>query len=548
MLSQPQSCDNDVRTLERAKRLLDIASTWDRVTVLANRAPLSHERAEDGCVKLKRSASGVVTTLEPLVEACSGIWVAHGAGSADLESVDDRGGLEVPPANPRYRLRYVWLEDHEHRGYYYGFANEGLWPLCHAVHVQPVFRATDFRKYRSANARFVEAVCEETGGTSSLVLVQDYHFALAPRMLRNQSPASTLVAFWHIPWPSPRAFQTCPWGREIVDGLLGSDVLGFQTREDAANFLDTAEATLQSEVDRRQDTVNFSGHVTRVRAYPAGIAWANAHVRATPAVTACREHVSRDLQLPAGVLLGVGIDRLDYTKGINEKFLAIERLLEIHPEFRGRFVLAQIAEPSRGRLPAYRTARAQLIETAERVNRRFGTARCRPVVLLEAHHEPADVYRMYRAADICYVGSLHDGMNLVAKEFVSARDDERGVLVLSQFAGAARQLGAALLINPYAVDDTADVLAQALSMSDAEQSKRMRLMRQVVEKFDTYWWADRLLHDALALNSEITRPAPDYCLRRNPSREHFSVSGAAGTGVSYTGIQPTGQENPVSTG
>jgi trehalose 6-phosphate synthase len=451
---------------------------------------------------VKRSASGLVTALEPLVEACSGIWVAHGAGNADTAYADDRGGLEVPPANPQYRLRYVWLPDHEHRGYYYGFANEGLWPLCHAAQVKPVFRSTDFHMYQLANARFAAAVSEEAEGTSPLILVQDYHFALAPRLLRSRLPLSTVVAFWHIPWPCPRVFKVCPWGQDLLDGLLGSDIVGFQTREDCANFLDTIASMLPADVDRSENVVTFRGHSTHVRAYPVGVEWANSFVRATAAPTACRERVSRDLQLPAGVSLGVGIDRLDYTKGINEKFLAIERLLEIHREFRGRFVFVQIAEPSRECLPAYRTARATLVETAERVNRRFGTDVCRPIVLLEAHHDPADVYRMYRAADFCYVGSLHDGMNLVAKEFVSARDDERGVLVLSQFTGAAEQLGAALLVNPYAVDESADVLARALCMSEAEQSKRMRLMRHIVETFDTYWWADQLLDDALAVNSE----------------------------------------------
>ena len=502
MLRQPEPCDNDRRSLEHSRTSLDISHARKRVIVLANRAPFTHERTGDGGVSLKRSASGLVTALEPLVEACSGIWVAHGAGNADTACADDRGGLDVPPANPQYRLRYVWLPEHEHRGYYYGFANEGLWPLCHSVHVQPVFRSTDFRMYQLANARFAAAVCEEAEGTSPLVLVQDYHFALAPRILRSRLPLSTVVAFWHIPWPRPRVFKVCPWGREVLDGLLGSDIVGFQTREDCENFLDTIESTLPADVDRRQNVVTFRGHSTQVRAYPVGVEWANPFVRATPAAKACRARVCRDLQLPAGVRVGVGIDRLDYTKGINEKFLAIERLLEMHPEFRGRFVFVQIAEPSRECLPAYRTARAQLVETAERVNRRFGTDIYRPIVLLEAHHEPADVYRMYRAADVCYVGSLHDGMNLVAKEFVCARDDERGVLVLSQFTGAAQQLGAALVVNPYAVDESADVLAQALCMSDAEQSKRMRLMRRVVERFDAYWWADRLLHDALAVNSE----------------------------------------------
>ena len=506
MLRQRQHSDHSLRSQEHSRTSLRTSNAWERVIVLANRAPFTHERTGRGRVGVKRSASGLVTALEPLVEACSGIWVAHGSGT-DTAVADERGGLDVPPANPRYRLRYVWLPDEEYRGYYYGFANEGLWPLCHAVHVQPVFRSTDFRKYQLANGRFAAAVCEEAAETSPLILVQDYHFALAPRMLRRRLPSSTVVAFWHIPWPVPRVFQVCPWGEDLLDGLLGSDIVGFQTPEDCANFLDTIAATLPADVDRRKNVVSFRGHSTQVRAYPVGVDWDNPAVRETPAATACRARVFHDLHLPAGVRVGVGIDRLDYTKGINEKFLAIERLLEMRPEFRGRFVFVQVAEPSRECLPAYRTVRAQLADTAERINSRFGTDLCRPIMLLEAHHEQADVYRMYRAADFCYVGSLHDGMNLVAKEFVCARDDERGVLVLSQFAGAAQQLGAALLVNPYAVDESAAVLAQALGMSDAEQSKRMQLMRRVVQNFDAHWWADRLLHDAVVNTESHTRAA-----------------------------------------
>jgi trehalose 6-phosphate synthase len=394
----------------------------------------------------------------------------------------------------------VCLADDEHRGYYYGFANEGLWPLCHAVHVQPVFRPSDFGMYRTANARFAAAVADEAAGGSPLVLVQDCHSALAPRMLRTRLPLSTVVAFWHIPWPHPRVFRTCPWARELLDGLLGSNIVGLQTPGDCINFLGSVESMLDADVDRLHNVVRYRERSTSVHAYPVGVEWANHVVRTTPPPKACRERVCRDLQLPSGVRLGIGIDRLDYTKGINEKFLAIERLLQLHPDVRGHFVFVQVAEPSRDCLPAYRTARAQLLETSERVNTRFGSSSYRPINLLEAHHEPAEVYRFYRAADLCYVGSLHDGMNLVAKEFVCARDDERGVLVLSQFAGAAQQLRAALMVNPYAVDEAADVLAQALSMPDAEQSKRMRLLRTNVAKFDAYWWAHQMLYGAMAAN------------------------------------------------
>ena len=350
--------------------------------------------------------------------------------------------------------------------------------------------------YRAANARFASVAADEARGSSPLVLVQDYHFALAPRILREELPHGRLVAFWHIPWPRPRVFRTCPWAREVLDGLLGSDIVGCQTDDDCRNFLGCAEALLDAIVDPAEGTVVYRGHMTSVRAYPVGIDCAHDALLSTPSAAACRERVCRELDLAAGVRLGVGIDRMDYTKGINEKFQTIERLLEARPELVGRFAFIQVAEPSRDCLAAYRDARAQVVETCQRVNARFRTEAGPPIRLLEAHHEPADVYRLYRAADFCYVGSLHDGMNLVAKEFVSARSDETGVLVLSQFAGAARQLRAAVLVNPHRTEQSAAAIAEALSMPAVEQRKRMRILRENVTSFDASWWARQMVDDA----------------------------------------------------
>jgi trehalose 6-phosphate synthase len=454
-------------------------------------------RTNDGRLISKRSASGLVTALEPLVARRSGTWVAHGAATDGYGCVDRRDGLEVPLANPKYRLRYVRLSDEEHRGYYFGFANEGLWPLCHTVGVPPVFRSADFRMYHRANARFAAAVVEEAAGQRSpLVLVQDYHFALAPRMLRRRIPSSIVVAFWHIPWPRPEVFARCPWRAALLDGLLASDIVGLQTPDDCRNFIDSVESCLDAEIDRVEGEVTFGGHTTRVRAYPVGIDWSAPAAFEVPTTAACRERVRRDLRLPDGIRLGVGVDRLDYTKGINEKFLAVERLLECQAGLRGRFVFVQVAEPSRDCLPAYRAARAEIVATSQRINARFGSASYRPILLLERHHEPAEVYRLYRAADLCYVGSLHDGMNLVAKEFVCARSDSLGVLVLSRFAGAARQLREALVVNPHAIEGSALALAEALCMPEVEQSQRMRKMRANVSAFDSQWWAEQLLRDA----------------------------------------------------
>ncbi len=472
-----------------------MAEATERVIVLANRAPFKHE-SSDGRVITTRSASGLVTALEPLLESYSGTWVACAAGSADSCSVDSLGGIDVPPANPQYRLRYVSVPDAEYRGYYYGFANEGLWPLCHTANVTPVFRRRDYEMYRAANIRFAGVVADEAATGAPIVLVQDYHFALAPRMLRQRLPESKVVAFWHIPWPRPRTLRTCPWAIDLLDGLLGSNVVGLQTDDDCRNFFGCVEAWLDADVDVSNGTVEYRGRVTEVRAYPVGVDCAHEAIQSAPAAALCREQVCRDFELPAGVQVGVGIDRMDYTKGINEKFLAIERLLEAQPDLVGRFAFIQVAEPSRDCLDAYRAARAQVLETCARVNARFGTDAGEPIRLVEQHHEPADVYRLYRAADFCYVGSLHDGMNLVAKEFVSARNDERGVLVLSEFAGAARQLRAAVVVNPYKIDQAAEALSTALRMPLIEQAKRMRVLRDNVTSFDASWWAGQLVDDA----------------------------------------------------
>jgi trehalose 6-phosphate synthase len=485
------------------------SSGWERVVVLSNRPPFWYERDANGAAVIKQSASGLVTALAPLVEACSGTWVAHRTGNADAPpgAQEALGGARV---NPLYRLRYVRLSDEQYRGYYCGFANEALWPLCHAVHVEPRFRPSDFNMYKAANARFAAAVCDEAGDRPALLLVQDYHFALAPGMLRRRLPSSTIVTFWHIPWPDPRVLRTCPWTDELLRGLLGSDIIGFQTSLDRHNFIESVASVPGARIDRIHSRVHHQARSTVVGAYPVGIRWANDIVKATPPARVCREQVFRDLQLEPGTSLCIGIDRLDYTKGINEKLQVVERLLELHPELRERFVLVQVAEPSREQLSAYRDERETIVATSQRVNVRFGTRTYHPVKLLERHHEPADVYRLFRAADVCYVGSLRDGMNLVAKEFVCARDDERGVLVLSQFAGAAQQLNAALIVNPYTTGECAAVLARALALPEADQAERMRSLRANVAALDATWWAQQLLLDAASQSRRATKPTGEW--------------------------------------
>jgi trehalose 6-phosphate synthase len=465
------------------------------ILVLANRQPFTHDFDGDGRVTAVHSRSGLVSALEPLVRATSGVWIAHGSGSADRLMVDDRDGVDVAWADSTYRLRRVWLDDEEVDGYYQGFANEGLWPLCHRAYVRPIFRADDFNTYWRVNQRFVDALCEEARTRSPLVLVQDYHFALAPLMLRERMPDSSLSVFWHIPWPTWHSFEVCPMGRHLLEGMLGANLIGFQTPIDCRHFLDTVEHSLEAHIDREDFAITYAGRRSVVRSYAASIEWPDRHVAQSPAVETCREQVFDALGLPRPSRLAVGVTRLDYTKGIEEAFAAVERMIDCYPEYRGRFTFVQLAAPSRTRLPAYRELAERVRLAADRVNRRLGCDSWLPIVLLDAHHEPAEVYRFLRAADVCYVSSLHDGMNLVAKEFVAARDDEQGALVLSAFAGASRELREALIVNPYDVDSAAHALAAGLSMPREEQRRRMSGMRATVAEHNAYKWAARILTD-----------------------------------------------------
>jgi len=480
----------------RLQRMLQRSFVGEGVVVVANREPYLHQRRPDGGVEVMRPSSGLVTALEPVMRACSGTWIAHGSGSADRDTVDRNDHVTVPPGEDSYTLRRVWLSEDEERGYYYGLANEGLWPLCHAAHARPTFRASDWREYRRVNERFADAVCQEVSGPDPIVLVQDYHFALVPALIRARLPRANVITFWHIPWPTAEQLGTCPFAKELLTGLLGSSVLGFHTQLHCNNFLESVDRFLEARIDREGQAVVVGGRESLVRSYPISIDWPNRAAESAPPVEECRRSVLAELGLRPDALLGVGVDRLDYTKGIEERLLAVERLLERSPRLRGRFTFVQLAAPSRSLIERYRQLDQGVEALVARINGRFASGAWRPIALLRGNHAPEAVFRFLRAADVCYVSSLHDGMNLVAKEFVAARDDERGVLVLSRFTGAARELTEALIVNPYDLEEASAALATAVTMPAQEQEERMRAMRGHVAEFNVYRWAGRMLADA----------------------------------------------------
>jgi alpha,alpha-trehalose-phosphate synthase [UDP-forming] len=475
-----------------------------RLFVVSNREPYSHVRSGKS-VQCVVPASGLVTALEPILRACDGTWIAHGSGDADRETVDHNDRLAVPPDEPRYTLRRVWLTKEEEEGYYYGFSNEGLWPLCHIAHTRPLFRGDDWEHYRNTNIKFADAVLEELRDTRDpVLLVQDYHFAPLPRLIKKKRPDARVAIFWHIPWPNPEAFAICPWQRELLDGLLGADVIGFHIQAHCSNFLQSVDRTLECRIDWEHSAINRQGHRTVIKPFPISVDFPE--TRDLPSEPSSiyldRAALLRELGVE-GTFVGVGVDRVDYTKGIQERFLAIERMLEKRPTYQGKFVFVQIGAPSRTHIKRYHDLLADVEAEAERINWRFQTSTWKPIVFLKRHFSHKEITRYYRAADVCMVTALHDGMNLVAKEFIAARDDEQGVLVLSRFTGAARELLDSVLVNPYDIESTADAVCHALEMGPEERTARMQRLRKVVREQNIYRWAGNLVTDLCEVRLEV---------------------------------------------
>ncbi len=477
------------------KEILNKELSGDEILIVSNREPYIHTK-KDGKIEVQVPASGLVTALEPIMRACSGTWIAHGSGNADRDVVDKFDHVAVPPENPSYRIRRVWLSKEEEKGYYYGFSNEGMWPLCHISHTRPTFRTSDWEQYKLVNEKFAEAVMKEAQTDNPVILVQDYHFALVPKIIREKLPRATIITFWHIPWPNAESFGICPWREEILEGLLGSSILGFHTRFHCNNFLDSADRYLECRIDRDTSIVSLQKKLTAVKAFPISIEWPSRWMTGVKSCFDARNSIRTKNKISSDVKIGIGVDRLDYTKGILERFMAVERLLELYPRLQGKFSFIQIAAPTRSAITQYQHFETDVRELAQKINDRFSTDNYRPIILLVQHHEPPEVFQYFRGSDLCFVSSLHDGMNLVAKEFICSRDDEQGVLILSQFAGASKELPESLVVNPYNIDQCAGALATALSMPIAEQKERMRNLRAHVQENNVFRWAGRMLMDA----------------------------------------------------
>jgi len=474
--------------------------------VVANREPYIHKYVS-GKIECQPPASGMVSALDPLLRASGGIWVAHGSGTADRKTADRTGHIRVPPGDPKYTLRRIWLTKEQEDGYYYGLSNEGLWPLCHMVFTRPTFHPPHWERYREVNEIFADAVLEEADDRPAFVFIQDYHFGLLPRLLKQQNPSLIIAQFWHIPWPAPLMFETFPWKEDLLDGLLGNDLLGFQLRAHCQNFLDTVDRNLESKVDYELFEISRGGKATVIRPFPIGIdfEW-HKQTATSPAVDDEMKRWRDLLGLTNGEKIGIGIDRIDYTKGIPERLRAIDYFLEQHPNYQRRFIFVQIGVPSRTHIQQYKMLDDEIDSLVERINWRWGSESWHPIVYIKQQHSQVQMMGLHRLADFCIVSSLDDGMNLVAKEFVASRQDGNGVLVLSRFTGAARELTSAVIVNPFAIDETAEAICQALEMPEEERRKRMQRLRNSVAENNVYRWAGKIL--SALLKFEITEPEP----------------------------------------
>lgn len=485
-------------TTERLKAFVADILKDRKIFVVSNREPYIHTK-EGNTIDYHFPASGMVTAIEPIMQATGGMWIAHGSGNADKLVVDENDKIGVPPGDPLYTLKRVWLTKEEVKGFYDGFSNEGIWPLCHIAHTRPIFKKDDWVEYVKVNEKFAKTVLKEIRHEiNPIVLVQDFHFALLPKLIKDKRPDATIALFWHIPWPNAEAFSICPWKKEILDGMLGADLIGFHTQNHCNNFITTVGRELEALLDRDQFTVTKNNHTTYVKPFPISIAFS----KRSPEQQKVQDAKSKEALRKIGVktdYVGIGVDRLDYTKGIMERLHAIEIFLTKYPAYQGKFTFIQISAPSRTDIPEYKNFTAKVEAEVNRINNSLRKNDWKPILFLLKHHSHEAIYPLYRAANVCLVTSLHDGMNLVAKEFVAARDNEKGVLILSQFTGASRELRDALIVNPYNGEQTAEAIHTALTMKRAEQTRRMRRMRDTLKSYNVYRWSAELLKTIVEL-------------------------------------------------
>jgi len=463
--------------------------------VVSNREPYLHYLKE-GKVAYVKPPGGAVHTLDSILQACGGIWVAYGSGNADKGVVDAEGKVPVPPGEPAYTLKRIWLSKEQADGYYYGFSNQAIWPLCHIVYTRPIFRQSDWESYQQVNKLFAEAVLKEIGKNKAFVWIQDYHLGLIAKYIKEKRKDVICAQFWHIPWPNPEAFRICPMKKQILEGLLANDMLGFHVRHYDENFISTVENEIEARTDRERTSLICHGHETIIRAFPISVDFQKISKDVnSPAVKERLARFKEEFSLNKDLKVILGLDRIDYTKGIPERLKAVDRFLEKYPRHKERFVFIQIGALSRVHISQYRDLNDEINDLVEEINWKHSTENWSPVIFVRKTLSSLETLAFYCMGDVCVVSSLHDGMNIVAKEYICAKNNLDGMLVLSRFTGAARELREAILVNPYDREDFADGIKAAMEMPGKEKAARMKKLREGIAENDIYKWADKFIRE-----------------------------------------------------
>lgn len=458
--------------------------------IVSNREPFIHI-FKDNKIVSNRSVGGVTVSLDTIMQAAKGTWIAYGGSSADRKVVDQHDRIKVPPHNHKYTLRRIWMTEDELNRYYKGFSNSTLWPLCHAVFIRPTFDEIDWAIYKKINKHFAQAVLEEIDSNKAIVWVQDYHLALLPKYIKEKRPDVLVGHFWHIPWPSQEIFRICPWKKDILDGLLHNDLLGFHRYYHAENFFKTLEREMEVRIDREDQTISYKNKVRKVGIYPISVDYEYIVDRTTKidqeAVNFFREAINCPYEI-----LAVGVDRIDYTKGIIQRLQAIDIFLENYPKYKGKFVYLGIGAPSRTDIETYRELGNKISDLVNKINQKYKKRDWQPIHYINEVVERSKILYVLSQANLCFITSLDDGMNLVAKEFIAANQVD-GSLILSEFTGAAKELTESYLINPYDVKGVAQAIYRAVTAPHAERQKRMNKMKEIVKERNIYRWAGKFL-------------------------------------------------------
>jgi len=468
----------------------------DRLLIIAsNREPYIHTYKE-GKIEYIRPVGGAVTALDPIMRVSKGTWVAYGSGTADKKVVDKNNEIKVPPENPKYRLRRIWLTKDEENGYYYGYSNKSIWPLCHMAYTRPNFDEVDWAYYKIVNQKFADTILDIVKDKKAFVWIQDYHLFLLAKMLKEKNKSLLTAHFMHIPWPNPEAFRICPQKIEILEGLLANDVLGFHIRYHCTNFLETVKNELEARVDMERTSVTYGGHETLVRAFPISVDYdETTKLSDSREVKHAEKQIRDDFSIEKDTFVMIGLDRIDYTKGIVEKIQAVDRFFEKFPEYKGKVVFIQKGGLSRMHINKYKELNETINNLVEEVNWKHSTEKWAPILFVRRHMSRTEVTALYKIADACIVSPVHDGMNLVCKEYIAAKNDLNGVLLLSQFTGAARELADAIFVNPYDREGFAEAIKEAIELPREKKEKRMKHLRAVVRENNIYKWAGKFLEE-----------------------------------------------------